>query len=359
MTPTLPLDTHKTARARTLPDMAGVPEAQDLRPEAAPLIDIRDLTIRFSGARTAQALTGVSLAVKDGEVLGLLGESGSGKSITMRALMRLLPRKTTSITGSIQVAGQDVLAMDEPALSAFRGRVVSMIFQEPALALDPVYPIGQQIAESVMRHEGVGKTAARTRALEMLDLVRIPSARRRLDAYPHEMSGGMRQRAMIALALACKPKVLLADEPTTALDATVQIQILLLLRELQRDLGMSMIFVTHDIGVAIEICDKVAVMYAGQIVETGSLTQIVRTPRHPYPRALLASTVHGARRGVRLDTIPGMPLSLQQAPRSCSFAPRCALVQPQCRESLPPVVDLGADHTVRCFLAAPPQGAMA
>ena len=206
----------------------------------------------------------LSLSLGEGEVLGLLGESGSGKSVTLRALMRLLPKKRTQISGKVEVLGRDVLALDDEELSAFRGQTVSMIFQEPALALDPVYTIGQQIAESVMRHEGKSQREAMARALEMLEVVRIPSAKRRLDAYPHEMSGGMRQRAMIALALACKPKILLADEPTTALDATVQIQILLLLRELQREFGMSVIFVTHDIGVAIEICDRVAVMYAGK-----------------------------------------------------------------------------------------------
>ena len=185
----------------------------------------------------------------------------------------------------------------------------------------------------------------------MLEVVRIPSARRRLDAYPHEMSGGMRQRAMIALALACKPKILLADEPTTALDATVQIQILLLLRELQREFGMSVIFVTHDIGVAIEICDRVAVMYAGQIVEQGTLSQIVRSPMHPYARGLLASTVHGAKRGQRLETIPGTPPSLDRAPSNCSFAPRCAFAEARCIEQLPPNVKVGPDRTARCILA--------
>ncbi|MFG1350057.1 ABC transporter ATP-binding protein [Xanthobacter autotrophicus] len=321
---------------------------------SAPLVDIRDLTIRFTGERTVHAVNGVSLSLGEGEVLGLLGESGSGKSVTMRALMRLLPKKRTVINGSVSVAGQDVLAMDDATLSAFRGRTVSMIFQEPALALDPVYTIGQQIAESVKRHEGASHATATARALEMLELVRIPSAKRRLDAYPHEMSGGMRQRAMIALALACKPKILLADEPTTALDATVQIQILLLLRELQREMGMSVIFVTHDIGVAIEICDKVAVMYAGQIVETGTLGEIVRTPRHPYPQGLLASTVHGARRGARLQTIPGTPPSLDQAPKACSFAPRCAHAQQRCTERLPPDVVLAPGRTVRCVLAENP-----
>jgi len=202
-----------------------------------------------------------------------------------------------------------------------------------------------------MRHEGKSQKEGMARALEMLEVVRIPSAKRRLEAYPHEMSGGMRQRAMIALALACKPKILLADEPTTALDATVQIQILLLLRELQREFGMSVIFVTHDIGVAIEICDRVAVMYAGQIVEQGKLRDIVRTPVHPYAKGLLASTVHGAKRGQRLETIPGTPPSLDRAPASCSFAPRCSVAQPRCTERLPPNVQIAADRTARCVLA--------
>ena len=251
------------------------------------LVEIRDLNIRFTGERTVHAVNDISLSLGEGEVLGLLGESGSGKSVTLRALMRLLPRKRTQISGTVKVLGRDVLAMNEEELSAFRGQTVSMIFQEPALALDPVYTIGHQIAESVMRHEGKSQKEATARALEMLEVVRIPSAKRRLEAYPHEMSGGMRQRAMIALALACKPKILLADEPTTALDATVQIQILLLLRELQREFGMSVIFVTHDIGVAIEICDRVAVMYAGQIVEQGRLRDIVRSPVHPYAKGLV------------------------------------------------------------------------
>ena len=315
------------------------------------LVEIRGLNIRFSGERTVYAVNDLSLSLGDGEVLGLLGESGSGKSVTLRALMRLLPKQRTQISGSIQVLGRDVLALDDEQLSAFRVRTVSMIFQEPALALDPVYTVGAQIAETVMRHEGKSQAEATARALEMLDVVRIPSAKRRLDAYPHEMSGGMRQRAMIALALACRPKILLADEPTTALDATVQIQILLLLRELQREFGMSVIFVTHDIGVAIEICDRVAVMYAGEIVEQGRLSQIVRTPIHPYAKGLLASTVHGARRGQRLETIPGTPPSLDQAPASCSFAPRCAFAQARCVEQRPPNVPIGPDRIARCILA--------
>src|SRR5690349_5287134 len=317
------------------------------------LVEIDRLNVRFTGERTVYAVNDLSLTLGEGEVLGLLGESGSGKSVTLRALMRLLPRKRAEISGQMKVMGRDVLAFDENELSAFRGQTVSMIFQEPALALDPVYTIGAQIAETVMRHEGKSESEAKARALEMLEIVRIPSARRRLDTYPHEMSGGMRQRAMIALALACKPKILLADEPTTALDATVQIQILLLLRELQREFGMSVIFVTHDIGVAIEICDRVAVMYAGRIVEQGMLSQIVRSPVHPYARGLLAATVHGAKRGARLETIPGTPPSLDKAPTSCSFAPRCRLAEPRCSEELPPNVPVGEGRTARCVLAQP------
>src|ERR1700721_1823021 len=315
------------------------------------LVDIRGLNIRFGGDRTVHAVNDLSLSVGEGEGLGLLGEAGSGKSVTLRALMRLLPKKRTQISGKVEVLGRDVLALDDEELSAFRGHIVWMIFQEPALALDPVYSIGHQIAESVMRHEGKSHSEAMARALEMLEVVRIPSAKRRLDAYPHEMSGGMRQRAMIALALACKPKILLADEPTTALDATVQIQILLLLRELQREFGMSVIFVTHDIGVAIEICDRVAVMYAGQIIEQGTLGQIVRSPVHPYAKGLLASTIHGAKRGQRLETIPGPPPSLDKAPSNCSFAPRCGFAEARCLEQLPPTVPIGPDRMARCILA--------
>jgi len=316
-----------------------------------PVVSVKDLNVSFHGERTVHAVNGVSLEVRQGEVLGLLGESGSGKSVTMRALMRLLPRKRARITGEIEVDGRDVLSMRDDELSAMRGKVVSMIFQEPALAMDPVYTIGDQIAEAVVRHEGASVKEARARALEMLERVRIPSAKRRLYAYPHEMSGGMRQRAMIALALACKPKILLADEPTTALDATVQIQILLLLRELQAEMGMSVIFVTHDLGVAVEICDRVAVMYAGEVAETGTLAQLVRDPRHPYAQGLLSSTVLGARRGEKLTTIPGAPPSLSQPPQACSFEPRCRFAVASCALKRPPDVQLDDRRTARCIFA--------
>jgi peptide/nickel transport system ATP-binding protein len=318
---------------------------------SAPLVDIRNLTVRFSGARDVFAVNGVNLTLSPGETLSILGESGSGKSVTLKSLLRILPENRTTLGGSIRVNDVDVLGLSGKALADHRGGVVSMIFQDPMLALDPVYTIGDQIAETVMRHEGVSAAAGQARALEMLTRVRIPSPERRLKAYPHEMSGGMRQRAMIALALACKPKLLLADEPTTALDATVQIQILLLLRELQREFGMGMIFVTHDVGVAVEISDRVAVMYAGQLVETGSIRDVIRTPQHPYTRGLLAANLHGAVKGARLDAIPGAPPALYSEPNACSFAERCAHAEDRCRAALPPRVELGERREVRCILA--------
>ncbi len=316
-----------------------------------PLVEMNNVTVRFSGERNVYAVNGVSFQLEAGETLSILGESGSGKSVTLKTLLRLLPENRTTIGGAIRVNGTDVLSLNGKALADHRGGMVSMIFQDPMLALDPVYTIGDQIAESVMRHEGCGSREGQSRALEMLTRVRIPSPERRLKAYPHEMSGGMRQRAMIALALACRPKLLLADEPTTALDATVQIQILLLLRELQREFGMGMIFVTHDIGVAVEVSDRVAVMYAGQFVETGSIRDIIRDPRHPYTRGLLAANLHGAVKGATLDAIPGAPPPLETVPVACSFAPRCALKEPRCESGPPPAIQLGKDRVVRCIHA--------
>lgn len=320
----------------------------------APLVSVRNLTVNFQGKPDVHAVNGVSFDLMPGEVLGILGESGSGKSVTLKTLLRLLPEKRTRIGGTISVAGRDVVALSGRALADYRGAVASMVFQDPALALDPVYTIGHQISEAVIRHDNVSQQAARARALEMLERVRIPSAARRLDAYPHEMSGGMRQRAMIALALSCRPQLLLADEPTTALDATVQIQILLLLRELQRELGMSVIFVTHDIGASVEVSDRLAVMYAGKFVETGSVHDIIGDARHPYTQGLLAANLHGAKKGVRLMSIPGAPPSLHEPPRACSFAPRCLRAEERCHQALPPVVNLGEARDVNCVLAQAP-----
>jgi peptide/nickel transport system ATP-binding protein len=288
-------------------------------------------------------------------VLCILGESGSGKSVTLRALMKLLP-KTAKVTGEIKVGGRDVQAMNEGQLADFRGGDVAMIFQEPMTALDPVFTIGRQIAETVQRHEGASRSTANARALELLELVQIPSAKRRLSAYPHELSGGLRQRAMIAVALACRPKLLLADEPTTALDATVQIQVLLLLRSLQEQLGMGVVFVTHDLGVAGEIADRVAVMYAGKVVEEGPVGALMAGPLHPYAKGLLGATVHAGMRGKRLTTIPGAPPMLDRVPEGCAFAPRCAEVIEGCQNGVPPLRQIVPGRQARCIRVAPTEG---
>ena len=315
-----------------------------------PMVAVRDLKVRFKrGGQTLSAVNGVSLQVARGEVLALIGESGSGKSVTLRALMRLHSERSTTIEGRIDIAGQDLMKLSRSQLQALRGPVASMIFQEPLLALDPVYTIGQQIVEALRRHSSLSKAQARAAALEALRSVRIPSPEQRLDAYPHEMSGGMRQRAMIALALACKPQILLADEPTTALDATVQIQILILLRELQQALGLSIIFVTHDIGAAVEVADRVAVMYGGRIVEQAPLAELLDNPQHPYTRVLLGTRPkEGLRKGERLVSIPGAPPDLANLPAGCAFAPRCPHASETCRSNVPAIEDVRAEHSVSC-----------
>ncbi len=316
-----------------------------------PYVDIRNLTVTFTGGRKpVRAVGGVDLQVQRGEVVALIGESGSGKSVTLRSLLRLHAPRRTQIGGQLLVGGHDVLKMSSSQLNDYRGKVASMIFQEPLLALDPVYTVGAQIVESIRRHESASAERAHQRALELFERVHIPSPERRLAAYPHEMSGGMRQRAMIALALACKPQLLLADEPTTALDATVQIQILLLLRELQREMGLSVIFVTHDIGAALEVADRIAVMYAGRIVEVGSARALIREPRHPYTLALLKSRAHGAlAKGSRLETIGGAPPDLSALPPGCAFGERCGYANDACRQTTPAVVMIAPDHGARCL----------
>ena len=318
-----------------------------------PLVRVHDLAGEFASRDAiVRAVNGVSFTLARGEVLGILGESGSGKSVTLRALMRLLPARKARLAGSIEIAGQDVMSLDELALARLRGPTVAMIFQEPMTALDPVFTIGQQIIEAIVAHERVSRSEAAKRALELLELVQIPSAARRMHAYPHQLSGGLRQRAMIAIALACRPALLLADEPTTALDATVQIQVLLLLRTLQRELGMAMIFVTHDLGVAVEVSHKLAVMYAGRMVETGSVHDVVRNPRHPYTEGLMRSTVHEVAKGERLMPIPGSPPNLAALPDGCSFAARCRYAAARCTTTYPMPIRLGEhsgyEHVTRC-----------
>jgi peptide/nickel transport system ATP-binding protein len=314
-----------------------------------PIVAVSDLSIRFTHRDLdVQVVEGVSFALNAGEVLCLLGESGSGKTVTMRSLLRLLP-PYARIGGSIRLAGHDVLAMNERQLEAIRGPVAAMIFQEPMTALDPVFTIGTQIAETVVSHEGASFRAGRRRALELLELVQIPSAAQRLDAYPHELSGGLRQRAMIALALSCRPSLLLADEPTTALDATVQIQILLLLRRLQQDLGMATIFVTHDIGVACEVADQVAVMYAGRFVETGPIADVIAHPAHPFTDGLLRSTVSEDSRGKPLRPISGGPPDLGNLPAGCGFFPRCPRTVGACGVERPGLEAVSGGRSQRCF----------
>lgn len=316
--------------------------------QATAVVSVRDLTVRFNrGKAPVSAVNGISFDLMPGEVMTVIGESGSGKSVMLRSLLGLTP-SYAAVGGSIDVAGHQITRASAAELGALRGRVISMVFQEPSTAFDPVFTIGTQIAETIIRHEGVAKAEAMRRALELLEMVAIPSAARRLQNYPHELSGGMRQRAMIALALACRPRVLLADEPTTALDATVQIQLLLLLRQLQRDLGMAVIFVTHDMGVAAEISDRVAVMYAGRFVESGSVEDVLLRPSHPYTAGLLRSTVHAGMRGVPLETIQGSPPDLSALPPGCSFAPRCRHAGQDCLTGTPDNVAVGPGHAAAC-----------
>jgi peptide/nickel transport system ATP-binding protein len=320
---------------------------------SSPLLDVRNLfTVFHTEEGAVTAVQDVSFQLSLGETLCLLGESGCGKTVTMRTLMRLLPPSAV-ISGSVVLDGIDVTALAQHQLKSIRGSKVSMIFQDPMTALDSVFTIGNQITEVVIAHEGVSHRAARARALELLDMVKIPSAKRRLDAYPHELSGGLRQRAMIAIALSCRPKLLLADEPTTALDATVQIQILLLMRELQRTLGMAIVLVTHDLGVACEVADHVAVMYAGKFVERTNVRQLIRTPRHPYTVGLLNSTVGEFSRGKTLTPIGGAPPDLSDLPPGCAFGPRCGRVMDRCTGQAPRLVQVDPTQEVRCHLVEP------
>src|SRR5215510_2309742 len=324
-----------------------------------PLVEVKDLTVKFVNRETTvQAVNGVLFEMAPGEVLCIIGESGSGKSVTMRALLRLLPKRGAILGGSMRVADYDIFALTERQLTEVRGSTIAMIFQEPMTALDPVYSIGDQIAETVVRHEGCSHKAGMARALELLHVVKVPSPEQRLQAYPHELSGGLRQRAMIALALSCRPSLLLADEPTTALDATVQIQVLILLRKLQKEFGMGVIFVTHDLGVAAQIADKVAVMYAGRIVEYGNVRDVLMRPVHPYTLGMLASTIQGGQsRDTDIEAIPGSPPDMRRLPPGCSFVPRCRYADHGCMATVPAAVTVAPGRLVCCFKAGHLTGA--
>ncbi|MBE3589389.1 MAG: ABC transporter ATP-binding protein [Firmicutes bacterium] len=320
-----------------------------------PLLEVDDLHVHFrTYGGTVQAVRGVSLRVHAGETLALVGESGCGKSVSMQAVMGLLPPTARIVAGSIRLEGQELVGMPEDELNRLRGVKMAMIFQDPMTSLNPVLTIGRQIMEVMRVHMGVGAAEARRRALEMLELVGIPSPERRLRQYPHEFSGGMRQRIMIAMALACRPQLLIADEPTTALDVTIQAQILELIRELQKTLGMAVILITHSMGVVAGMADRVAVMYAGQVVEEGCLADVFKHASHPYSWGLLKAVPHlDMDRRQTLRTIPGQPPDLTAPPAGCAFHPRCPYAMNVCLEAAPPVLPAGPGHAARCWLAHP------
>jgi peptide/nickel transport system ATP-binding protein len=322
------------------------------------ILDVKNLkTVFFTNSGLFKAVDDVSFNVRRGETLAIVGESGCGKSVSALSIMRLVPDPPGKIVGgSVTLEGKDLLALDEEAMRDIRGNRMSMIFQEPMTSLNPVMRIGDQITEALRLHQNMTAKQAWARAVEMLKLVRIPEAERRAREYPHQLSGGMRQRAMIAMALACRPALLIADEPTTALDVTIQAQILALIVELQKELGTGLILITHDLGVVAQTAQRVIVMYAGRKVEEASVDDLFADPRHPYTRGLMASMPAvislGARTDVRLTEIPGMVPSLTNLPPGCAFAPRCPLAVERCQQEYPPLQDFGGHHRAACWRAA-------
>jgi len=322
-------------------------------PEGRNLLEIADLqTWFFTDDGVVRAVDGVSFAIARGETLAVVGESGSGKSVTALSVLRLIPSPPGRIAGGrIRFRGRDLLALSEPEMRSIRGHEISMIFQEPMTSLNPVYTCGDQIAEVLVLHEKLGRAAARARAVELLRRVGIPSPETRVDEYPHQMSGGMRQRVMIAMALACRPALLIADEPTTALDVTIQAQILELLKSLRAELGMAVLLITHDLGVVAETADRVAVMYAGQVVEYADVRTIFRRTRHPYTAGLLASLPRLGAESTRLRVIPGTVPDPARFPPACRFHPRCPIAVERCRVEMPLLRDVGSGHLARCHRA--------
>ena len=316
-----------------------------------PILELKDLRVVFgSHGREQIAVDGVNLTLAAGEVLGIVGESGCGKSLTALSILGLVPKPTGRIaSGEIIFKGKDLARGSDTEMNEIRGKDIAMIFQEPMTALNPVIKIGEQIAETIRVHEGLSRQAARQRALDLLERVGMSNPRQRIDQYPHELSGGMRQRVMIAIALACRPKILIADEPTTALDVTIQAQILALLKDLQRELGMAMILITHDLGVVAQVADRVAVMYAGRIVEEGTAIEVFEAPAHPYTRLLLSSIPALDQDYVRLQTIAGMVPSLANLPSGCRFHPRCPDARVQCAKHSPRYTELGVTHRAACL----------
>jgi peptide/nickel transport system ATP-binding protein len=318
-----------------------------------PLIEIEGLRVRFHGddGRVTHAVDAVDLSVANGATLGLVGESGCGKSVTSLAIMGLLSKHSAEVTGSIRFDGFDLLDVPDQTLRDLRGNRLAMIFQEPMTSLNPSFTIGDQIMETILRHRGGSRRQARARAIELLRRVHIPSPEKRVDDYPHKLSGGMRQRVMIAMALACDPRLLIADEPTTALDVTLQAQILDLMRELKAASGAAIILITHDLGVVAEVCDEVAVMYAGEIVERAAVDELFASPQHPYTVGLLGSIPRLDRRTAHLATIEGMVPNMANPPAGCRFAARCPFATEPCTAAPPPFVMVSAGHWSRCIKA--------
>lgn len=321
---------------------------------APPILDVKGLkTVFRTRGGEVHAVNEVDFHLRAGELLGVVGESGSGKSVTMMSLLRLLPSPPAEMRdGAVMFGGQNLLDISDEELRQVRGSKIGFIFQDPMTSLNPVYTIGYQLAEPLRAHLGMNKTEARARSIELLQLVGIPDAERRLKDYPHQFSGGMRQRVMIAIALACDPKVLIADEPTTALDVTIQAQIIELVKDLRRKLGMAIIWITHDLGVIAGIADRVMVMYAGQVVEEGPVDEIFQDPQHPYTQALLKTVpaVRGARAD-KLQVIEGQPPIMMAAPSACSFRNRCVHAHGRCEDANPKLIEAGAPgHRAACFL---------
>jgi oligopeptide/dipeptide ABC transporter ATP-binding protein len=315
-----------------------------------PLLEVRDLDVRIPLNRgTVRAVDGASFTVGVGDAMGLVGESGCGKSMTLRAVMGLLPRPARITGGQVLFEGEDLATARASRMRDLRGKGIAMIFQEPMTALNPVMKVGAQIAEAPYAHLGYGRRKARERAIELMQLVGIPDPKRRAESYPHELSGGMRQRVMIAIALSCEPRLILCDEPTTALDVTIQDQILKLLLRLREELGMSIVFVTHDLAVVAQTCQTLAVMYAGQVVEAGTVHEVFHQPRHPYTLGLLRSVPDPDDVREVLDSIPGAPPDLVSPPEGCRFAARCTFAQDDCLEGDKPLLPLEGGRASACI----------
>jgi oligopeptide/dipeptide ABC transporter ATP-binding protein len=323
---------------------------------APPLLELRGLSTHYvsaRGTRVVRAVDEVSLSLAEGSTLGIVGESGSGKSTLALTILRLLPPAARITAGEIRFEGEDLLAKSDGEMRRIRGKRIAMILQDPMASLNPLFTIGDQVAEPLRVHEGVGRGSAWSRAKDLLRAVRIPAPEARVREYPHQMSGGMRQRIVGAIAISCAPRLLIADEPTTSLDLTIQAQYLNLLKELQRQHHLALIFITHNLGIVAKMCDQVAVMYAGRLVEWGPVARIFDAPAHPYTRALLESIPRmGDGRG-RLTAIEGQPPDLAAPPPGCAFHPRCPQAMAQCREEAPPESALGPSHTARCWLSVP------